>query len=93
MTAKIIDVDVRKLNWPDLEQIEDWAGHPIANEMAGAPMSIRTVKALLCWRLRQDDPTVNMQTLPPIGAVELNAIGMEPGAGPLGSASTPTPAA
>ncbi len=84
MTARVVDLDPAKLTWSDLEEIEDMAGHPIASELNGGSMSIRTVKAMLCWALRQDDPTITIDTLPAIGAVELK---LREGTGPLGSRS------
>ncbi len=56
MTVHQVTVDLNDLGWADLEKIEEYAGHPIGNELVEKNPSMRTIRALTLWAMRRDDP-------------------------------------
>lgn len=76
--ARTLTIDLDELDWDALEEIEETVGHPIADELLERKPSIRTVRALVLWSLRKEDPKMTLATMPSVRSLHVDIGGKGP---------------
>lgn len=71
-TTRVLDIDLNDLDWKALEEIEELVGHPIGSELHENNPSVRTIRALILWKLRQDDPKMTFETMPAVRDIQVS---------------------
>lgn len=69
--TKAVTINLDDLDWDALEEIETIVGHPITKELMAGDPSIRTLRALVLWTLRKEDPKITLDTMPDIRSMSV----------------------
>lgn len=71
--SKVVSINLDDLDWDALEEIEEIVGHPISDELLKKNPSMRTLRALVLWSLRKEDPKMTLETMPDVRSLKIDA--------------------